>query len=70
MTHTSVWQAFTRAPDPNWKRIGDWGFSLKDAREMADYKNPFPGAIEKKVAESLRLAARIIAAIDKVRQEP
>jgi len=37
---------------------------------MADYKNPFPGAIEKKVTESLRLAARIIATIDTIRQDP
>lgn len=69
MTHSGVWQAFARADDPNWKRIGDWGFTLKDAREMADYKNPFPGTIDKKVRESLRLAERIIATIEKIQQE-
>jgi hypothetical protein len=42
INHRSVWQAFAQPSDRERWSIREWGFVLKDSREMADYRQQTP----------------------------
>lgn len=70
INHEKVWRAFAHASHTDRQNINSWGFSLKDARESADDKGLFPGDLDKKAIESVRLAQRLITTLDRIWQDP
>ncbi len=70
INHDKVWRAFAHSNNRDRQTINSWGFSLKDAREDADYEALFPGALDKKSVESVRLARRLITTLDRIWQDP
>jgi hypothetical protein len=65
-THTTVWGALARDPDPGRADVGLKGYGLKQVRLGADYQNPFPGDLARQVRQSIAESSSVIETLDRL----
>lgn len=59
-THRRVWSAFAADADPDRGAVGAIGDVLRQRRQDADYRNPFPGDVAKDARDAIGEARAII----------
>lgn len=60
LTHRLVWRLIREAPNAGGTAISNLGFDLRDLRESADYRNPYPGILATDMNRALVISAAII----------
>lgn len=61
LTHRLVWRLIREAPGARSAVIANLGFDLRNLRESADYRNPYPGVLSADVNRALVISAAMIA---------
>lgn len=65
-THQRVWDAFARDPDADRATVGAAGDGLRQRRQAADYRNPFPGEIGRDAEAAIGEARGVIDLLKRI----
>ena len=60
LRHDRVWRLIRDSQRPNSGVIAQLGFSLRDARVMADYKNPYTGNLPSEANDAVAFSVAIV----------
>lgn len=62
-SHRTVWGTLVANPNPDLSNVGMRGNWLKQTRMRADYRNPYPGDLDRQVREVMIESTRIVEAL-------
>lgn len=65
-THTTVWRSLIRDGNPERTDIGARGMVLKRSREKADYRDPFPGDLNREARTVIIEARDLLDALERL----
>lgn len=61
LRHDQVWRLIRDSKRPKCGIIAQLSFNLRDARVKADYKNPYPGNLDRETNDAIAFCASIVS---------